>query len=80
MDLRQTAAKMREIIPVKYCGAVIVAAGSATAFREGLCGPGEAEALLPQVLEPDSTVLVKASRGMKLEALTQRLLELAPEE
>ena len=40
----------------------------------------EAEALLPQVLEPDSTVLVKASRGMKLEALTQRLLELAPEE
>ena len=29
MDLRQTAAKMREIIPVKYCGAVIVAAGSA---------------------------------------------------
>ena len=30
MDLRQTAAKMREIIPVKYCGAVIVAAGSAT--------------------------------------------------
>ncbi len=26
-----------------------VAAGSATAFREGLCGPGEAEALLPEV-------------------------------
>ena len=44
------------------------------------CGSREeAAALLPQVLTPDSTVLVKASRGMKLEALTQRLLELAPE-
>ena len=40
----------------------------------------EASELLPRVLEPDSTVLVKASRGMKLEELTHRLLELTQED
>lgn len=39
----------------------------------------EAKAVLPQVIRPDSTVLVKASRGMKLEELTARLLELTKE-
>ncbi len=39
----------------------------------------EAKAVLPQVLGPDCTVLVKASRGMKLEELTARLLELTAE-
>ena len=32
--------------------------------------------VLPKVVEPDSTILVKASRGMKLEELTARLMEL----
>ena len=35
-----------------------------------------AMAVLPRVVEPDSTILVKASRGMKLEELTARLMEL----
>lgn len=39
----------------------------------------EAKALLDQVVRPDSTILVKASRGMKLEELTARLLELTKE-
>ena len=33
-------------------------------------------AVLPRVVEPDTTILVKASRGMKLEELTARLMEL----
>ena len=36
----------------------------------------EAKALLPQLVQPDATFLVKASRGMKLEELTGVLLEL----
>lgn len=39
----------------------------------------EAKAVLPQVVRPDCTVLVKASRGMKLEELTAKLLELTAE-
>ena len=39
----------------------------------------DAMAVLPQVVRPDSTVLLKASRGMKLEELTARLLELTAE-
>ena len=39
----------------------------------------DAKAVLAQVVCPDSTVLVKASRGMKLEELTARLLELTKE-
>ncbi len=39
----------------------------------------EAKDVLPQVLRPDSTILVKASRGMKLEELTAKLLELTAE-
>ena len=39
----------------------------------------EAKEVLPQVVRPDSTILVKASRGMKLEELTARLLELTAE-
>ena len=39
----------------------------------------DAMAVLPQVVGPDCTVLVKASRGMKLEELTARLLELTEE-
>ncbi len=39
----------------------------------------EAKAVLPQVVRPDCTVLVKASRGMRLEELTARLLELTAE-
>lgn len=39
----------------------------------------EAKAVLPQLVCPDSTVLVKASRGMKLEELTAQLLELTEE-
>lgn len=42
-------------------------------------GLEEARAVLPQVIGPDCTVLVKASRGMKLEELTARLLELTAE-
>ena len=40
---------------------------------------GEAEEILPEIVRPDSTILVKASRGMKLEDLTARLMELTPE-
>ena len=40
---------------------------------------GEAEKILPEVVKPDSTILVKASRGMKLEDLTAKLVELTPE-
>ena len=40
----------------------------------------EAKAVLPQVVRPDSTILLKASRGMKLEELTARLLELTAED
>ena len=39
----------------------------------------EAKGVLSQVVRPDCTVLVKASRGMKLEELTARLLELTAE-
>ena len=39
----------------------------------------EARAVLPQVVRPDSTILLKASRGMKLEELTAKLLELTAE-
>ena len=40
-----------------------------------------ARVILPQAVRPDSTILVKASRGMKLEELTAALLELTqPEE
>ena len=37
---------------------------------------GAARAVLPSVLQPDCTVLVKASRGMKLEELTACLMDL----
>ena len=40
---------------------------------------GEAEKILPEIVKPDSTILVKASRGMKLEDLTAKLVELTPE-
>ncbi len=39
----------------------------------------EAGAVLSQVICPDSTILVKASRGMKLEELTAKLIELTGE-
>ena len=39
----------------------------------------EAKAVLSQVVRPDCTILVKASRGMKLEELTAKLLELTAE-
>ena len=39
-----------------------------------------ARAILPKVLQPDCTVLVKASRGMKLEELTACLMELTQAE
>lgn len=39
----------------------------------------EAKGVLSRVVRPDCTVLVKASRGMKLEELTARLLELTTE-
>ena len=39
----------------------------------------EAGAVLSQVICPDSTILVKASRGMKLEELTAKLIELTRE-
>lgn len=39
----------------------------------------EAKGVLSQVVQPDCTVLVKASRGMKLEELTAKLLELTAE-
>lgn len=42
-------------------------------------GNGEAKRLLPQIVRPDSTILVKASRGMALEELTAALLELTKE-
>ena len=35
-----------------------------------------AKVVLPQVVRPDSTILVKASRGMALEELTAQLLTL----
>ena len=38
-----------------------------------------ARVVLPQVVRPDSTILVKASRGMALEELTAQLLELTKE-
>ena len=40
---------------------------------------GEAEKILPEIVKPDSTILEKASRGMKLEDLTAKLVELTPE-
>ena len=39
-----------------------------------------ARSVLPQLVRPDSTILVKASRGMKLEELTACLLELTSED
>lgn len=39
----------------------------------------EAKTVLSQVVRPDCTVLVKASRGMKLEEITAKLLELTAE-
>ncbi|NBI68003.1 UDP-N-acetylmuramoyl-tripeptide--D-alanyl-D-alanine ligase [Pseudoflavonifractor sp. 60] len=39
----------------------------------------EAKVLLPQIIRPDSTILLKGSRGMKLEELTASLLELTRE-
>ena len=39
----------------------------------------EAKAILPEIVKPDSTILVKASRGMKMEELVARLVELTPE-
>lgn len=39
----------------------------------------EARTVLEQVVKPDSTILVKASRGMKLEELTACLMELTKE-
>jgi len=39
----------------------------------------EAKGVLPQVVCPDSTVLIKGSRGMKLEEVTAKLLELTKE-
>ena len=39
----------------------------------------EAKAVLPQLIRPDSTILLKGSRGMRLEELTARLLELTKE-
>ena len=39
----------------------------------------EAEKILPKIVRPDSTILVKASRGMKLEELTGKLLKLTKE-
>ena len=39
----------------------------------------EAKAVLPEIVKPDSTILVKASRGMKMEELVARLVELTPE-
>lgn len=39
----------------------------------------EAEAILPQVIRPDCTILLKGSRRMKLEELTAKLLELTAE-
>ena len=44
------------------------------------CGSREeAKAMLSRVVQPDSTILVKASRGMKLEEITAKLLELTKE-
>lgn len=40
----------------------------------------EAEAYLPGILRAKSTILIKASRGMKLEELTDKLLEMTSEE
>ena len=39
----------------------------------------EAKAVLPQVVRPDSTILVKASRGMALEELVDYLLTITGE-
>ena len=39
----------------------------------------EAKTVLPEIVKPDSTILVKASRGMKMEELVARLVELTPE-
>ncbi len=39
-----------------------------------------AKTVLPKVVEPGCTILVKASRGMKLEELTACLMELTPQE
>ena len=45
------------------------------------CGDKDAaRAILPKVLAPDCTVLVKASRGMKMEELTAALMELTKAE
>ena len=44
------------------------------------CGTREeAKTVLSQVVGPDSTILVKGSRGMKLEEITAKLLELTAE-
>ena len=39
-----------------------------------------ARELLPGLIRPDSTILVKASRGMRMEELVDQLLELTPEQ
>ena len=39
-----------------------------------------AKQILPKIVRPDSTILVKASRGMALEELTGALMELTKPE
>ena len=39
-----------------------------------------AREILPGLIRPDSTILVKASRGMRMEELVDQLLELTPEQ
>ena len=39
----------------------------------------KAREILPEIIKPDSTILVKASRGMKMEELVARLIELTRE-
>ena len=42
-------------------------------------GKGAAQEVLPHLIQPGATILVKGSRGMKMEELTAKLVELAPE-
>ncbi len=43
-------------------------------------GKSDAKSILPRIVKPGGTILVKASRGMALEELTAALLELTKEE
>ena len=66
-----TAAGVDLLVTVGELAAAML--GEFDGERHAVADAGEAAALLPELLEPGDTVLIKASRGMGLEAVTEAL-------